>query len=115
MELEIGAGAGSINWRPLPQPLLGCLRGNNGIIAFPLRPRAHCTLGRQLLLHRSERFLELLALSLDPLRHFIPCKPLVAELGFEVADGVAGVAKQPLGFLRAAVCCLRACRTASNC
>jgi hypothetical protein len=89
----------SLDRRPLPQPLLGGLCGNDRLVAFPFRPRAHRTLGHQLLLRCSERFLDLQLLCIGSLRHFVSCKTLMAELCLKVVDGVARINQQPLGFL----------------
>jgi hypothetical protein len=89
----------SFDHRPLPQPLFGGLRSNDRLVAFPFRPHAHHTLGRQLLLRRSERVLDLQSLGIDSLRHLVACKALMSKLCFKVVDGVARVRQQPLGFL----------------
>ena len=83
----------------VPPPLFGGLRGNGRLVAFPFRSPAQRTLGRQLLLHRSECFLELQSLYIDSLPHLVSCKTLMAELCLEVVDGVARVRQQPLGLL----------------
>ena len=80
-------------------PLLGGLRGNGRLVAFPFRPRAHRTLGHQLLLHCSERFLDLHSLCIYSLRHLVSCETLMAELCLEIVDGVTRVHQQPLGLL----------------
>ena len=74
-------------------------RGNGRLVAFPFRPRAHRTLGHQLPLHCSERFLDLQSFCIDSLRHLVSCETLMAELCLEIVDGVTRVHQQPLGLL----------------
>ncbi len=72
------AGEGRRRWlrsfdrRPAP------LFGNGGFVAFPFYRRAPRTLGRQLLLRRSVRFLELQSLCIDSLHDLVSCKTLMA-------------------------------------
>jgi hypothetical protein len=96
----MGAGDGRrSSFDRLPRPLCGGLRGGSRLVAFPFCPRAQRTLGRQLLLHPCERFLDLRSLCIDSLRHLVSCKALMAELCLEVVDGIAGIRQQSLGFL----------------
>jgi hypothetical protein len=62
-------------------------------------PRAQRTFASELLLRRSECFLDLQSLCADSLRHLISCKTLMPELCLEVVDGVARVRQPPLNLL----------------
>jgi hypothetical protein len=87
-----GEGCRSSFDRPhLPQPLFGGLRGNSCLVAFPFRPRPHRTLGRQLLLHRSERFLDLHSLGIDSLGQPRGLAQCWNSLGLEWICGADGL------------------------